>query len=98
MKTKDENGNNIHDTEKPVELMKILVTNSSQENDTVLDPFMGSGSTGVACMQTNRQFIGIEIDKNYFDVAQKRITNKTVSTDTLKPVEHNLFKKLFEEK
>lgn len=87
-----------HPTEKPVEILKSFITNSSNIEDTVLDPFMGSGSTGVACMQTNRQFIGIEIDKNYFDVAQKRITNKTVSTDTLKHLEHNLFKKLFEEK
>ena len=72
-KTKDENGKNIHDTEKPVDLMKILVENSSQVGDTVLDPFMGSGSTGVACKELNRNFIGIELDKQYFDIATKRI-------------------------
>lgn len=72
-KTKDENGKNLHDTEKPVELMKILINNSSNENDIILDCFMGSGSTGVACMNTNRKFIGIELDKNYFNIAKQRI-------------------------
>ena len=43
------------------------------EGDTILDPFMGSGTTGVACVQTGRNFIGIEIDKNYFEIAEKRI-------------------------
>ena len=65
--------NKMHPTEKPVELMSILVENSSNENDVVLDPFMGSGSTGVACLNTNRNFIGIELDKTYFDIAQNRI-------------------------
>ena len=55
--------------------MKILVENSSNENDVVLDPFMGIGSTGIACKETNRQFIGIEIDKKYFDIAKERIEN-----------------------
>lgn len=72
-KTKDENGKNIHDTEKPVELMKILIDNSSQEDSVVLDPFMGVGSAGIACRQLNRQFIGIEIDDNYFKIAEDRI-------------------------
>lgn len=69
-------GKNIHDTEKPVELMKILIENSSKEGDTVLDPFMGSGSTGIACKQTNRKFIGIEIDEQYFKIAEERINGK----------------------
>ena len=72
-KTKGENGKNIHDTEKPTELMKILIENSSNENDVVLDAFMGVGSTGIACVKTNRNFIGIEIDEEYFDIANKRI-------------------------
>lgn len=66
-------GNKVHPTEKPIELMKILVENSTNENDVVLDPFMGSGSTGVACKIANRDFIGIEIDKTFFDIAKKRI-------------------------
>ena len=74
-KTKDLNGNNIHDTEKPVELMKILIENSSNEGDTILDPFMGSGTTGVACKELSRNFIGIELDKQYFDIAESRIDN-----------------------
>ena len=61
-KTKDKDGKNIHDTEKPVELMEVLVNNSSQENELVLDPFMGVGSTGLACIKNNRNFIGVEID------------------------------------
>ena len=72
-KTKDKDGKNIHDTEKPVELMEVLVNNSSQENELVLDPFMGVGSTGIACIKNNRNFIGIEIDKNYFDIAKSRL-------------------------
>ena len=47
--------------------------NSSKENDTVLDPFLGSGSTGVACINTNRNFIGFELDENYFEIAKNRI-------------------------
>lgn len=62
-----------HPTEKPVELMKILIENSSKENDVVMDCFMGTGSVGVASVNTNRSFIGIEIDKTYYDVAVSRI-------------------------
>lgn len=72
-KTKDGKGNNLHDTEKPVDLMKILIANSSDENDIVLDPFMGIGSCGLACKELNRQFIGIELDPNYFEIAKERI-------------------------
>lgn len=63
----------VHPTEKPVELMKVMIENSSQVGDTVLDCFMGSGSTGVAAHKTNRNFIGIELDKNYFQIAKDRI-------------------------
>lgn len=66
-------GNKVHPTEKPVELMSVYVANSSNENDLILDPFMGAGSTGVACLKLNRKFIGIEIDESYFDIAQNRI-------------------------
>lgn len=74
-KIKDEKGKNLHDTEKPVELMKILIENSSDEKDIVLDPFMGIGTTGIACKETNRNFIGIEIDEKYFNTAKERIEN-----------------------
>lgn len=63
----------VHPTEKPVELMRVMIENSSQVGDTVLDCFMGSGSTGVAAHNTNRNFIGIELDKNYFQIAKDRI-------------------------
>lgn len=74
-KLKDTNGKNLHDTEKPVELMKILIENSSKEQELVLDPFMGIGSTGVASIKTNRNFIGVELDENYFNIAKQRIEN-----------------------
>ena len=72
---KQSNGDegNFHDTEKPVDLMKCLIENSTDKGDIVLDPFMGIGSTGVAANQSERDFIGIEIDKKYFDVAECRI-------------------------
>lgn len=76
IKLKGDNGKNLHDTEKPVELMKILIDNSSKPNDLVLDPFMGIGSTGVAAINTDRNFIGIELDKNYFKIAEERIKNQ----------------------
>ena len=71
-KTKDENGKNIHDTEKPVELMKILIENSSKEGELVLDPFAGVGTVGVACKELNRDYICIEIDENYHKIAVNR--------------------------
>jgi len=74
-KQKGEDGKNLHDTEKPVELMKILVENSSKENGIVLDPFMGIGATGVAALNSNRSFIGVELDEKYFNIAKERIEN-----------------------
>lgn len=69
-------GNKLHPTQKPVDLLQLLILQSSNENDVVLDPFMGSGSTGVACVNTNRKFIGIELDKNYFEITKGRIENE----------------------
>ena len=68
---KDYNG--YHPTQKPVLLLEDLIKTFSNENDLVVDLTMGSGSTGVACNNTNRNFIGIEQDENYFNIAQKRI-------------------------
>lgn len=62
-----------HPTQKPVALMEYLIKTYTNENETVLDFTMGSGSTGVACKNLNRNFIGIELDKGYFDIAKKRI-------------------------
>lgn len=62
-----------HPTIKPLDITEKIIRNSSKEGQIVLDPFMGSGTTGVACVNTDRKFIGIEIDKEYFDIAQKRV-------------------------
>ena len=62
-----------HPTQKPVELLEYLIKTYTNEGETVLDNCTGSGSTGVACVNTNRDFIGIELDKNYFEIAEKRI-------------------------
>ena len=65
--------NVIHPTQKPVDLMEYLIKTYSNENETVLDNCMGSGTTGVACVNTNRNFIGIERDEEYFNLAKSRI-------------------------
>lgn len=77
-KTKDAQGNNIHDNEKPIELMSVLIGNSSEGDDLVLDPFMGSGSTGIACADLGRKFIGIELDDKYFEIARNRFEGKFI--------------------
>ena len=69
----DSKDKRVHPTQKPSELMQILIENYTNENDIILDCFMGSGSTGVACANTNRKFIGIELDENYFNIAKQRI-------------------------
>ena len=71
LKYKQEKG--LHPTQKPVGLMEYLIKTYTNEGDTVLDNTMGSGTTGVACMNCNRNFIGIESDKKYFDIAKERI-------------------------
>ena len=68
---KDNDG--YHPTQKPVALLEDLIKTYSNEGNTVLDFTMGSGSTGVACVNTNRRFIGIELDQGYFDIAKERI-------------------------
>lgn len=65
----------FHPTQKPVALLEDLIKTYSNENDLILDFTMGSGSTGVACKNTNRKFIGIEIDKEYYEVAKQRLIN-----------------------
>lgn len=72
-KMKGEDGKTIHDTEKPVDLINTLILNSTKENETVFDPFMGIGSTCVSATINNRKFIGIELDDTYYEIAEKRI-------------------------
>ena len=63
----------VHPTQKPIDLLKYLIKTYTKKNETVLDFTMGSGSTGVACKNLDRKFIGIEIEKKYFDIAKQRI-------------------------
>lgn len=74
-----ENGDKgLHPTQKPVALLEYLIKTYTSENETVLDFTMGSGSTGVACINTNRKFIGFEKDNVYFDIAKQRLLNKNL--------------------
>ena len=68
----------VHPTQKPVPLMEYLIKTYTNEGETVLDNCMGSGTTGVACMNTNRNFIGIELDKKYFEIAKERMNHERV--------------------
>lgn len=70
------NSSNLtHPTEKPTKLIEIFIKQSSDIDDIIFDGFMGSGSTGVACINTNRKFIGCELDENYFKIAEQRLKN-----------------------
>lgn len=71
--TTDKTKGSLHPTQKPVPLLEYLIKTYTNEGDLVLDNCMGSGSTGVACVNTGRNFIGIELDEHYFDVAKERI-------------------------
>ena len=71
-------GNKVHPTQKPVEMMKFYIENSSQHGDTVLDPFFGSGSVGKACKETGRNFIGFEIDEHYYEIATRESVDGNV--------------------
>lgn len=73
IKDKDENGKVIHETQKPKDLMKVLIENSSNKNEIVFDPFMGSGSTIFASIELNRDFLGIELDEKYFKYVNNKI-------------------------
>jgi site-specific DNA-methyltransferase (adenine-specific) len=68
-------GSSLHPTQKPVDLLEWIIKSYTNENEIVLDNTMGSGSTGIACLNTNRYFIGMELDKDIFEVAKNRIDN-----------------------
>lgn len=72
-RVKDKDGKNLHPTQKPVSILEKIIKIASNENDIVLDCFNGVGSTGEAALKNNRRYIGIEIDKTYFDATEKRL-------------------------
>lgn len=65
----------LHPTQKPIKVLEYLIETYTDENGIILDNCMGSGSTGIACLNTNRRFIGIELDENYYNIAKERIHN-----------------------
>lgn len=75
------NYKSLHPTQKPVALLEYLIKTYTNEGETVPDNCMGSGSTGVACVNTNRNFIGIELDANYFNIAKQRIEEVQKKTE-----------------
>lgn len=77
---RDRGEGNNHATVKPIALMEYLVKLASSEGQTILDPFMGSGTTGIACQNLNRNFIGIEMNEEYFEIAKSRINNAVMET------------------
>ena len=72
-KDKAYNGENIHDSQKPIALFQTMIENSSKEGEIILDPFIGSGTCAIACMRTNRHYLGFELDKKYYDLTNDRI-------------------------
>lgn len=74
-KTAESEGETYHKTQKPIALLEYLIKTYTNEGDLVLDFTMGSGSCGIACLNTNRKFIGIELDENYFNITKDRINN-----------------------
>lgn len=73
---KKTNGDKVHPTQKPVELIELFLSHTTNVGDTVLDCFMGSGTTGVACVRNNRNFIGMELQEKYFEIAKTRIEDE----------------------
>ena len=85
----------IHPTQKPVALMEYLIRTYSNEGETILDNCMGSGTTGVACMNTNRNFIGIEMDENYYKIAEERIKNAVPVEEAAQNPQNSLLDALY---
>jgi site-specific DNA-methyltransferase (adenine-specific)/modification methylase len=79
-----------HPTQKPLKVMRYIIENFTKEGDTIFDPFMGSGTTGVACIQTGRHFIGCEISAEYFALAEKRVKSAVFSPSFFTPSNNRL--------
>lgn len=86
MKASEHNQRRVHPTQKPIALMSQIINHYTRPGDTVIDPYMGSGSTGVACVEAGRSFIGIEINPDYFAIAEKRIEAAAASLRQLELV------------
>jgi DNA modification methylase len=96
---KTTNGSKVHPTQKPVELIERFITDSTKQGMTVLDPMMGSGTTGVACANMGRTFIGIEQQRKYFDITCERIERAYIEYKNQFPAVQEMIKEkeLFEE-
>ena len=77
----ERNSGKLHPTQKPIDLITRIIKTSSKEDGVILDPFMGSGTTGVACVNTGRNFIGIELDEHYYEIAERRISEASSYAD-----------------
>ena len=77
---KKTNGEKVHPTQKTIELIEKIILDTTDEGDVILDTFMGSGTTAIAAMRNQRNFIGFELDEQYFEIAQKRILDEKVKT------------------
>ena len=84
------NGKNIHDTEKPVELMEILIKNSSSEGDLVMDCFCGVGAVPIASKKLNRDFIGMDLEQGYVDISRERINKLNSEKDKTCATKHDI--------
>ena len=73
--------NQVHQNQKPIELIELCVKKHSNEGDVVFDGFMGSGTTAIACVNTNRNYIGFELDETYYEKSLERIKNHATQTD-----------------
>ena len=93
LKCKQEKG--LHPTQKPVELMEYLIRTYTNEGDTVLDNTMGSGTTGVACVRSNRKFIGMEMNAEYYQIASERIANAVPVPQASTTVQNPLVEALY---
>jgi site-specific DNA-methyltransferase (adenine-specific) len=78
----------LHPTEKNIDMLELFIKNNSDKGQVILDPFIGSGSTGVACVNTGRKFIGIEMDEGYFNIAKNRI--EETQTNTTKEAQNDI--------
>jgi site-specific DNA-methyltransferase (adenine-specific) len=76
---KKTNGEKVHPTQKPIELIEKFILDSTVEGDTILDCFIGSGTTAIACINTNRNYIGFELQEKYYDIANERIRQKSLN-------------------